>query len=332
MAIAQILKESLERNASDVILSSESKPALKINWDVTYLDNYEVYKSNILKEELFSIMNEKQRRKLEENFELDFSIDLKSYSRFRVNVFYSKNWVGAVFRPIKTILPDFESLGLPEKLLELIKKPHGLLLVTWSVGSGKSTTMSALIDHITRTQKKHIITVEDPIEFVFSNNQSLVEQREVETNTKSFENGLKYALREASDVIMIGEMRDIETFRLALRAAETWNLVIATLHTSWASRTISRIVDMFPWDEKDQVRTQLADSLLWVIWQQLLKNKAWDGRVLATELLVNNTGVSNMIRKWVLHQIEWAMETWAADWMYTMEANLEKLREKGSIE
>lgn len=331
MTLVNILKESIEKEASDIILSSQAKPVLKIRWEIVYLEEYEVYSTNDLSAELIWIMSEKQKNLFKENMELDFSIDLKWYSRFRVNVFMQKNWIGAVFRPIKTVLPEFSKLGLPDKILELIQKPHGLLLVTWPVGSWKSTTMSSLVDIITKTQKKHIITVEDPIEFVFTNNQSLVEQREVWSNTQSFENAIKYALREASDVIMIWEMRDIETFRLALRAAETWNLVIATLHTSGTARTVSRIVDMFPAWEKDQVRTQLADSLIWVIRQKLLKTKDEKGRVLATELLVNNTWIANMIRKNVLHQIQWAIETWNADWMYTMEMTLERLKEEWKI-
>lgn len=331
MTIVEILKEALEKDASDIILSSWAKPVLKIYGEVVYLENYDAFSATDLTKELTSIMNEKQKQILKDNLELDFPIDLKWYSRFRANVFFSKNWIAAVFRPIKTKLPSFRELWLPDKLLELIKRKNGLILVTGSVWSGKSTTMSALIDVISANMAKHIITVEDPIEYVFNNNKSLIEQREVWTNTKSFENGLKYALRQASDVIMIWEMRDLETFRLALRAAETWNLVIATLHTSWAARTISRIIDMFPWDEKEHIRSQLADSLIWIVWQDLLKTKNWKARVLATELLINNTWISNMIRKWVLHQIDWSIETWMADWMHTMESSVEKLKEKWLI-
>lgn len=331
MNIVEILKSALEKDASDIILTSWSKPALKIYWEVVYLDDYDVLSQADLSNQIISIMNEKQKLSLKENLELDFPIDLKWHSRFRVNVFFSKWWIWAVFRPIKTKLPDFRELWLPDKLLELIRRKSWLILVTGSVGSWKSTTMSSLIDVISANMSKHIITIEDPIEYVFNNNKSIIEQREVWVNTLSFENGLKYALRQASDVIMIWEMRDLETFRLALRAAETWNLVIATLHTSWAARTVSRIIDMFPWDEKEHIRSQLADSLIWIVWQDLLKTKDWKGRVLATELLVNNIWISNMIRKWVLHQIDWAMETWMADWMYTMKSSIEKLQAKWLI-
>lgn len=331
MILAKILKESLEKNASDVIISSWIKPSLKINWEVFYLENYDIFSSEDLSIEIFSILNEKQKNHLKTNYELDFSIDLKWHSRFRVNVFYAKNWLWVVFRPIKTSLPTFSELNLPSKLLELASKKNWLILVTWSVWSWKSTTMSSVIDYINSNYWKHIITVEDPIEYVFENKKSIIEQREVGVNTKSFENWLKYALRQASDVIMIWEMRDLETFRLALRAAETGNLVIATLHTSWAARTIARIIDMFPWDEKEHIKTQLADSLIWIIWQDLIKTKDWKSRVLASELLINSTWISNMIRKWVLHQIDWSIETWVSEWMHTMKSSLDKLKEKWII-
>ncbi|NVP17411.1 PilT/PilU family type 4a pilus ATPase [Candidatus Gracilibacteria bacterium] len=331
MNIVEILKLSLERDASDIILSSGARPALKIYGEVTYLEEYDIISQSELSNQIISIMNEKQKQTLKEKLELDFPIDLKGYSRFRANVFFSKSGIGAVFRPIKTKLPSFRELGLPDKLLELIKRKNGLLLVTGSVGSGKSTTMSALIDTISANMQKHIITVEDPIEYVFNNNKSLIEQREVGINTLSFENGLKYALRQASDVIMIGEMRDLETFRLALRAAETGNLVIATLHTSGAARTVSRIIDMFSGDEKEHIRSQLSDSLIGIIWQDLLKTKDGKGRVLATELLVNNVGISNMIRKGVIHQIDGAIETGVSDGMYTMKMSLDKLKDAGKI-
>ena len=332
MIIPKILKEALDRGASDIILSSDTKPCLKINWDVVYLYDYEIIWANELEENIYWIMSSKQQEKLLKRLELDFSIDLKNHSRFRVNVFYEKKWIWAVFRPIKNTLPSPEILWLPRKLLDFTKAKNGLVLVTWSVWSWKSTTLASLIDIINTHLSKHIITVEDPIEFVFENKKSLIEQREVWVNTLSFENGLKYALRQASDVIMIGEMRDLETFRLALRAAETGNLVFATLHTSWAARTIARVIDMFNSDEKEQIKAQLSESLVWVVWQELLKTKDWKGRVLATEVLVNNTAVSNMIRKWLTHQIDSAMETWwTSDWMITMEKSLDNLKQQWLI-
>lgn len=326
MILVDILKESIKKWASDIILSSEVFPCFKINWDIEFLENYWIYSWEDLKNDLYSIMNESQKKKFNENFELDFSIDLKNYSRFRVNIFLSKKWIWAVFRVIKEEIPNFENLWLPEQIKDFIDKKNWIILVTWWVGSWKSTTLATLIELINNKYSKHIITAEDPIEYVFTNKKSLIEQREVWTNTKSFDNSLKYALRQASDVIMIWEMRDLETFRLALRAAETWNLVIATLHTSWAARTISRIIDMFPWDEKEQIRSQLSNSLIWIIWQELIKTKDWKGRVLASEVLVNNSNISNMIRKDLIHQIKSAIETWTEDWMISMEKSIENLK------
>ncbi|ATU05108.1 hypothetical protein BKN14_01470 [Candidatus Gracilibacteria bacterium HOT-871] len=331
MKIAKILKESIEKGASDAILTAGTFPILKINGDIHYLQDYGKYTDEELREEVFSTMTERQKKEFLEKMELDYSIDLKGYSRFRVNAFFSKNGVGTVFRGIKTKLPSFEELFLPKKLLDFAGRKSGLLLITGGVGSGKSTTMSALINHIIQNYSRHIITVEDPIEYVFENGKSVVEQREIGTSTKSFDSGVKYALRQASDVIMIGEMRDLETFRLALRAAETGNLVIATLHTSGTASTISRVIDMFPGEEKDYIRAQLSVSLLGVIWQQLIKSKDGKSRILSTELLVNNSSISNMIRKGDIHQIPGALETGGKDGMYTMQHNLERLREAGLI-
>lgn len=331
MLIWQILAKSLEKNASDTILTSNAKPALKIDWEVIFMEDYEVLKIEDLNKAILGIMSIKQKSLFNKNLELDFSLNLKDHSRFRVNVFIQKKWICAVFRTIKNKLPDFKDLNLPEKLLDFTKEKGWLLLVTWSVWSGKSTTMSSIIEYINNNTSKHIITIEDPIEYMFKNNKSIVEQREVWIDTLSFANGLQYSLRQASDVIMIWEMRDLDTFRLALRAAETWNLVIATLHTSWAAKTIARIIDMFPWDEKDQIKAQLSNSLIWVIWQNLIKRKDWKGRVPACELLINNTSIANMIRKDLTHQINWVIETSREEWMIPMNKSLEKLYEDDII-
>lgn len=325
MVIGEVLKVALEQNASDIILAPGSVPVLKIDWEVKYLDSFNVFSKESLDNEILSIMTKEQREDFSKNYEFDFSIDLKWYSRFRVNVFFQKDWFSIVFRPIKVDIPDFESLWVPEQVLDFVNKKNWLILITWSVWSWKSTTLASLVNHINKNQRKHILTVEDPIEFVYKNELSLVEQREVWVNTSSFDNALKYSLRQATDVIMVGEMRDLETFRLALRAAETWNLVLATLHTSGAARTISRIIDMFPEGEKEQIKQQLSESLIWVVWQTLLKKKSWKGRVLASEILVNTTSVSNTIRRWLTHQIDWIIETSASDWMVTMKKTLERL-------
>ena len=325
MQLQNILKIALEKNASDIIITGWTKPSLKINWEIFYFDDFDIISKEESKNIVLSIMSETQKAKFLANLELDFSIELKWYSRFRVNAFVQKDGYSLVFRPIKTEIPNFETLTLPEVIKNFTNKKNWLVLITWSVWSWKSTTLASLIWEINKMQSKHIITVEDPIEFVYQNKKSIIEQREVWTHTLSFDNWLKYALRQASDVIMIWEIRDLETFRLALRAAETGNLVFTTLHTSGAARTVARIIDMFPWDEKDKIRQQLSESLLWVVWQQLLKTVDWNRRVAACEVLVNNISIANMIRKNQTHQIPNAMETGKENGMITMKDSLENL-------
>lgn len=331
MQIADILKLALEKNASDIIITGGSKPSLKINGDIYFFDNVELISKDESKKLALSIMTESQRELFLKTLELDFSIELKGFCRFRVNAFIQKDGYSLVFRPIKSDIPEFETLHLPEILKSFAYKRNGLVLITWSVGSWKTTTLAWLLWEINKTMSKHIITVEDPIEFVYENKKSIIEQREVGTHTLTFDNWLKYALRQAPDVIMIWEMRDLETFRLALRAAETGNLVFATLHTSGAARTVARIIDMFPWDEKEIIRQQLSESLLWVVWQQLLKTADGKGRVPATEVLINTVPVANMIRKNQTHQIPNAMETWKESGMITMKDSLDTLFQKWLI-
>lgn len=331
MIIWKVLKEWLDRWASDIIFTANHFPALKINWDVVNLEDYGVVDKDSAKDEILGIMSQIQKEAFLSEMELDFSVNLQGYSRFRVNAFSQKDWFAAVFRPISENIKDITELWLPEEVINFTKARNGLVLVTGSVGSGKTTTLASLMNAINKEDSKHMITIEDPIEFIFKNEKSVIEQREVWANTLTFDNGLKYALRQAPDVIMVWEMRDLETFRLALRAAETWNLVFATLHTSGASRTVSRVIDMFPWDEKNQIRQQLSESLRGVIWQILLKTADGNGRVPACEVLVNNSEVANMIRKENVHQINNAIETWANDWMINMKKSLEKLYWTGQI-
>ncbi len=332
MNIKDILLLALEKNASDIIITSLVKPSLKINWEVYFLEDLHDISYNESKELVLSIMNEWQKNKFLSTLELDFSIELKWYARFRVNAFSQRNWFWMVLRPVKTEIPEFDNLLLPEVIKNFSHKKNWLVLITWSVWSGKTTTLASIIDLINTNYSKHIITVEDPIEFIHKNKKSIIEQREIWSHSVSFDNALKYALRQAPDVIMIWEMRDLETFRLALRARETWNLVFATLHTSWRARTVSRIIDMFPWDEKSQIKQQLSESLLWVVWQQLIKNRDNSSRVVATEVLINNTSISNMIRKDQTHQIQNAIETWKEYGMITMKESISDLYSKWHID
>jgi len=328
--IIELLKLSLERKASDIILSAGNYPAFKVSWEIVYLEEMEKLDPDALKQDILTIVPERYHEKYQSEYELDFSIELKWFSRFRVNAFKQKNGFWVVFRVIPSVVPEFENLWLPKVIQSFSHRKSWLVLITGWVGSGKSTTLASLLNEINKNYKKHIITVEDPIEYVHASQQSLIEQRELWGSTLSFENGLKYALRQASDVIMIWEMRDIETFRLALRAAETGNLVFATLHTSWAARTISRIIDMFPGEEKWYIRAQLAESLLWIVWQDLIKKE--DGsRVMATEVLVKNKAIENMIREDHVHQINSAIETGKEHGMIPMIKYLEYLLSKKEI-
>jgi len=328
--LKEILQMSLDLKASDIIMSANSIPSLKMRGEVQFIEWKEKISKEDMQKIVFSTMSEWQRKRFTQEKELDYGIGFWKY-RFRVNAFMTRNGMWIVCRPIATEVPEFDNLWLPESVRKFAHKRNGLVLVTGSVWSGKSTSMISLINEINKNHAKHIITVEDPIEFIFENNKSLIEQREVENSTLTFENGLKYALRQAPDVIMVWEMRDLETFRLALRAAETGNLVFATLHTSGAARTVSRIIDMFPAWEKDQVKAQLSESLIWVVWQKLLKTKDWEERVLAAEVMSNNTSISNIIRKGEIHQINSVIETSANEWMINMRRTLEKLYEADKI-
>jgi twitching motility protein PilT len=328
--LKKMLQMSLELNASDIILTSGAKPCLKVSGEIQFIDEYDIISKKTMQEIAFSTMNEKQKDKFIEQKELDYGISLWVH-RFRINAFMTKNWIWIVCRSIKNDAPEFDNLGLPSIIKKFTDKKNWIVLITGSVDSGKSTSMISLVNEINKNSSKHIITIEDPIEFIFDNKKSLIEQREVWNSTLSFENWLKYALRQAPDIIMLWEMRDLETFKLALRAAETGNLVFATVHTAGAARTISRIIDMFPAWEKDQVRTQLSESLIWVVWQKLLKDKEWKGRVLASEVMINNVSIWNIIRKWDIHQINWVIETSSKEWMVDMKDTLLELYEGWKI-
>lgn len=328
--ISKVLQKAIELWASDIIISPENFPAIKKSGEIVYLEDFWKIKSNDLQQEIFSMIPERLKKEFEQEMELDFSMQADGLGRFRVNGFKQKYGYGLVFRIILDEIPEFDNLNIPKVIKSFSNRKAGLVLITGWVGSGKSTTLASLINEINKNYKKHIITIEDPIEFVHPSKNSLIEQREVGSSTHSFENGLKYALRQASDVIMIGEMRDLETFRLALRAAETWNLVFATLHTSGAARTVSRIIDMFPGDEKAYIRAQVAESLLGVVWQDLIKTENGK-RVAATEVLVKNKAIENMIRENQLHQINSAIETGKADGMIPMARYLDYLLERWEI-
>ncbi len=327
--IKEILKKAVNLNVSDVILSPNKRVCYKINWKIVFLDEFWILKEETMNSIFLQITKKTQQDIFYKNKELDFWISLWKI-RFRVNIFWVREWFWLVFRIIPWKIPFFDELWLPESIINFTKRKNWLVLITWSVWSGKTTTLASLLNSINLNKSKHIITIEDPIEFIYKSEKSLVEQREVGNDTLSFDNWLKYALREAPDVIMIWEMRDLETFRLALRAAETWNLVFATLHTSWAARTIWRIIDMFPSWEKDQIKGQLAESLIWVVWQKLIP---WtdNNRIISTEILVNSIWISNLIRKWEVHKINSVIETSKNEWMRQMRDSLKELYKNWKI-
>lgn len=328
--IQQVLQQGITLWASDIIISPGNFPAIKKSGEIIYLEDFWKIIPWELQDEIFSMIPERFKQTLKDEMELDFSMQSESLWRFRVNAFKQKLGYWLVFRVISNEIPEFSDLNLPKIIQSFSHRNAWLVLITWWVGSWKSTTLASLINEINKNFKKHIVTIEDPVEYVHTSKLSLIEQREIWNTTLSFENWLKYALRQASDVIMLWEMRDLETFRLALRSAETWNLVFATLHTSGAARTISRIIDMFPGEEKWFITSQLAESLLGIVWQDLIKKE--DGsRVVATEVMVKNKAIENMIRENQLHQINGAIETGKQDGMIPMRRYLDWLLEKWDI-
>ncbi|MGH1467483.1 MAG: type IV pilus twitching motility protein PilT [Bdellovibrionales bacterium] len=327
--IDELFKIMVQQGASDLHITTGEPPYFRISGEMAR-SQHKVLSNDELKALIFEILTERQRAKFAKEWELDCSYSLNGYGRFRCNIFMQRRGLGAVFRAIPDKIMTIEDLKLPKSLAELCQVHKGLIVVTGATGSGKSTTLAALIDHMNKTQTKHILTVEDPIEFVHLSQQSLINQREVESHTKSFASALKAALREDPDVILVGEMRDLETIQLAITAAETGHLVFGTLHTNTAVRTIDRIVDVFPAGQQKQIQTMLAESLRAVIAQNLLP-RVGGGRVAAIEVLVNNTAVSNLIREGKTFQIPSAMQTGRAEGMFTMQHYVQQLLDQGLI-
>ena len=279
---------------------------------------------------IYDLMNDTQRRTFEEHHECDFSFEMGEVARFRVNVFMHRRGEGAVFRAIPTKILALEQLGMPPVIRQLCDREKGLILITGPTGSGKSTTLAAMVNYLNETFEGHILTIEDPIEFVHKSKKCLVNQRELGAHTHSFANALRAGLREDPDVILVGEMRDLETIQLALTAAETGHLVFGTLHTSSAPKTVDRIIDAFPPNQQAQIRTQLAESIEGVITQTLLKRKS-GGRVAALEIMVGTTAIRNLIREAKLHQIPGIMQASQKDGMQTMEMALIDLATRGLV-
>jgi len=319
--IDAFFKYMMENDASDLHLSAGCKPKIRKHGELQEIKYHELT-NDILEVLLFEIISDEQREKFLQKKDLDFAYEIQNIARFRANYFYQKRGLGAVFRIIPSKILSVEELNLPETVLKFTRLSRGLVLVTGPTGSGKSTTLAAMIDYININRKEHILTIEDPVEFVHKNKNCLVNQREVLTHTGSFSMALRAALREDPDVILVGEMRDLETIELAITAAETGHLVFGTLHTNSAAKTVDRIIDAFPSDRQAQIRTMLSESLKGVISQQLLKRADKPGRVASVEILYVNSAVANLIREGKTFQIPSVIQTGKGDGMQLMDQSI----------
>ena len=328
--IDELLRQMKQQSASDLHLTSGSAPFMRIHGEMVKL-NYKNVSPDTCHGLIFEILNEKQREIFTKDWDLDLSYPLSGVGRFRVNVFMQRNGISAVFRLIPETVKTISELDLPEQLNELIDISEGLILVTGPTGSGKSTTLASLIHSINQTHQAHIVTIEDPIEFVHNNDKCLISQRELASHTKSFDNALRAALREDPDIILVGEMRDLETISLAITAAETGHLVFGTLHTNNAIKTVDRVIDVFPEVQQTQIRVMLAESLRGIVAQALLPRPDHQGRVPVCEVLVNIPAVANLIREGKTHQIATVMQTGRSLGMVTFEQSIQDLTQKGLI-
>lgn len=330
MQITDLLAFGAKNKASDLHLSSGISPMIRVHGDMRRINLPEMSAEEV-GNMVTSVMNDHQRKIYQQNLEVDFSFELPNVARFRVNTFNTGRGPAAVFRTIPSTVLSLEELKAPSIFQKIAESPRGMVLVTGPTGSGKSTTLAAMINYINETQPAHILTIEDPIEFVHQSKKSLINQRELHQHTLSFANALRSALREDPDVILVGEMRDPETIGLALTAAETGHLVFGTLHTTGAAKTVDRIVDVFPAGEKEMVRSMLSESLTAVISQNLLKTHDGNGRVASHEILIANPAVRNLIRENKITQINSVLQTGQASGMQTMDQSLQSLVRQGLI-
>ena len=331
MDITQLLAFVMQNKASDLHLSANNPPIVRVYGQLKRLKS-EALSNESIRGMLYSIMTDDQRAEYEKNLELDFAISFGEKARFRVNAFTNRNGAAAVFRTIPSVIPSMEELDLPPIMRRFAELEKGIVLVTGPTGSGKSTTLASMINHINETMPKHILTVEDPVEFFHTSKKALVNHRELGNDTQSFSRALKSALREDPDVILVGEMRDHETISLALTAAETGHLVFGTLHSSSAAKTIDRIIDVFPTGDKEMIRAMLSSSLQGVVAQSLLRRKGGEGRVAAFEVLVGTNAVRNLIRENQIPQMYSMIQTGSRYGMVTMEDSVNSLLDQGIID
>ncbi len=309
ISLSELLRKLSELRGSDLHITTGSAPQVRVDGHLSPLEGYRTLTSADTKQLAYSVLTDAQKHRFEENLELDFSFGVKGLSRFRANLFNQRGAVGAVFRAIPYEIKAFEELGLPAVVKQMCDKPRGLILVTGPTGSGKSTTLASMVDKINRDRREHILTIEDPIEFLHNHKNCVVNQREVNADTHGFAEALRTALRQDPDVVLVGEMRDLETIESALRIAETGHLTFATLHTNSAASTINRIIDVFPSDQQAQIRAQLSLVLEGIMCQALLPKAEGKGRVMALEVLVPNAAIRNLIREDKVHQIYSMMQT-----------------------
>jgi twitching motility protein PilT len=330
-SIDDLLEQMVARGASDLHLSVGSKPAIRVNGRIERLDEIDVLRPEDTQQLLYQILSSEQQKNFEIKRQLDFAHGVPGLARFRVNVYFQRGSLGGAFRLIPEAIKTLEELGLPPSLHELAAKPRGLVLVTGPTGSGKSTTLASLIDEVNRTRSDHILTIEDPVEFVHRHKKCIVNQREIGFDAPSFAEGLRAALRQDPDVILVGEMRDLETIATALTAAETGHLVLGTLHTQSASSTVDRIIDVFPPAQQEQVRIQIAGALQGIVTQALLPTADGTGRVPALEILLPDDATRNLIRQGKVEQIYTIMQTGTQRGMQTMEQSLAELALRGVV-
>ena len=329
--LTDLLIEVLDQGASDLHITAGARPTLRMNGSLVEMDERPMMTPQVIQRMMYAVLTQKQREKFEEELELDFAYAVPGKARFRVNMYRQRDAVGAAFRLIPFEIKALEELGVPPTVANFAMLPRGFVLVTGPTGSGKSTTLAAIVDLANRQRKDHIVTVEDPIEFLHRHKGCLVNQREVGEDTWSFQNALKHVLRQDPDIILVGEMRDLETISVALTAAETGHLVFATLHTQDAAQTIDRVIDVFPPHQQQQIRVQLAGALQGVVCQTLAKTSDGRGRAVATEVLVATPAVRNLIREGKTHQIYSALQAGAKHGMHTMDQHLSELVKTGRI-
>jgi twitching motility protein PilT len=328
---AEVLTKMAELRASDVHLSPGFRPAIRMKGKITPLEEYAPLTPQETRDTVYSLLNDDQRKRFESRKQLDLAYAVPGVARFRVNCFFQRGSISAAFRRIPHQIPQLQELGLPAVLEEFTRKPRGFVLVTGPTGSGKSTSLAAMLDIINREREEHILTIEDPIEFLHNHQRCIVNQREIGADAEDFAQALKSALREDPDVILVGEMRDLETMSTALTAAETGHLVFATLHTQSTAQTIDRIIDIFPAEQQSQVRIQLSIGLQGIVTQQLMPTADGSGRVVGCEVLVPTPAVRNLIREGKTHQIYSAIQTSGSLGMQTMDAHLAQLVRMGRI-